>query len=95
MPLTSADITRIAALSRLEVSAAEQAKTLAQLNSVMGLIETLQAVNTDGVEPITHAVDLNLRARADRVTEFDRRDDYQKNAPAVDKGLFLVPKVLE
>ena len=95
MPLTVSDITRIAALSRLEVSAAEQATTLTQLNSVMSLIETLQAVNTDGVEPMTHAVDLNLRARSDEVTEPNRRDDYQKNAPTVERGLFLVPKVLE
>jgi aspartyl-tRNA(Asn)/glutamyl-tRNA(Gln) amidotransferase subunit C len=95
MPLTHTDITRIAALSRLEVSAADADKTLAQLNSVMGLIETLQSVNTDGVEPMTHAVELALRSRPDLVTEPNRRDDYQKNSPSVEKGLFLVPKVIE
>jgi aspartyl-tRNA(Asn)/glutamyl-tRNA(Gln) amidotransferase subunit C len=95
MPLTHTDITRIATLSRLEVSAADADKTLAQLNAVMGLIETLQSVNTDGVEPMTHAVELALRSRPDLVTEPNRRDDYQKNSPSVEKGLFLVPKVIE
>jgi aspartyl-tRNA(Asn)/glutamyl-tRNA(Gln) amidotransferase subunit C len=95
MPLSHSDITRIAALSRLEVSSADAQKTLEQLNGVMGLIEQLQSINTEGVEPMTHAVELALRARPDEVTESTRRDDYQKNAPSVEKGLFLVPKVIE
>jgi aspartyl-tRNA(Asn)/glutamyl-tRNA(Gln) amidotransferase subunit C len=95
MPLTHTDITRIAALSRLNVPATDADKTLAQLNAVMGLIETLQSVNTDGIEPMTHAVELALRARPDVVSEPNRRDDYQKCAPSVEKGLFLVPKVIE
>ncbi len=95
MPLSSSDISRIAALSRLEVSSDDAQKTLAQLNGVMGLIEQLQSINTEGVEPMTHAVELALRARPDEVTESNRRDDYQQNAPSVERGLFLVPKVIE
>jgi aspartyl-tRNA(Asn)/glutamyl-tRNA(Gln) amidotransferase subunit C len=95
MPLTPSDITRIAALSRLEVSPADANKTLEQLNGVMSLIEKLQSIDTTGVEPMTHAVELALRARPDIVTEFNRRDDYQKGSPSVEKGLFLVPKVIE
>jgi aspartyl-tRNA(Asn)/glutamyl-tRNA(Gln) amidotransferase subunit C len=68
---------------------------LDQLNSVLGLIESLQAVDTTGVVPMTHAGDLCLRLRPDEVTESDRRDDYQRVAPAVDHGLYLVPRVIE
>ena len=68
---------------------------LEQLNSVLGLIEAMQAVDTAGVVPMTHAGDLVLRLRPDEVTEADRRDDYQRVAPAVDHGLYLVPRVIE
>jgi aspartyl-tRNA(Asn)/glutamyl-tRNA(Gln) amidotransferase subunit C len=68
---------------------------LDSLNQVFGLIESLQAVDTAGVEPMTHALELALRLRPDTVTESDRRDDYQQGAPAVERGLYLVPKVIE
>lgn len=68
---------------------------LERLNQVFALIEELQSVDTRGVEPMTHARDLALRLRPDEVTEPDRRDDYQQVAPAVDRGLYLVPKVIE
>lgn len=68
---------------------------LGQLNRVLDLIEALQAVDTTGVAPMTHAGDVVLRPREDRVTEPDRRDDYQAVAPAVAHGLYLVPRVIE
>lgn len=68
---------------------------LGQLNCVLGLIEALQAVDTTGIEPMTHVGDLSLRLRPDDVTEPDRRADYQRVAPAVDHGLYLVPRVIE
>ncbi|MFO1198560.1 MAG: Asp-tRNA(Asn)/Glu-tRNA(Gln) amidotransferase subunit GatC [Burkholderiaceae bacterium] len=95
MSLTAADVRRIAQLARLELSEADAQHTLAQLNDVFGLIEALRAVDTTGVEPMTHAQDMTLRLRADEVAEPDRRDDYQRNAPAVEQGLFLVPRVIE
>jgi aspartyl-tRNA(Asn)/glutamyl-tRNA(Gln) amidotransferase subunit C len=95
MSLSADDVRRIAQLARLELSEAEAAHTLAQLNEVFGLIEQLQACDTEGVEPMTHAQDLALRLRADEAVEPDRRDDYQRVAPAVEQGLYLVPRVIE
>ena len=86
---------RIADLARLELTPDEAGRTLDQLNRVLELIEALQAVDTTGVEPMTHAGDRVLRLRADEVTEPDRRADYQRAAPAVDHGLYLVPRVIE
>jgi aspartyl-tRNA(Asn)/glutamyl-tRNA(Gln) amidotransferase subunit C len=88
-------VARIAQLARLALEPAEADRMLHDLNQVLGLIESLQAVDTSGVEPMTHALDLALRLRPDEVTEADRRDDYQQGAPAVERGLFLVPKVIE
>jgi aspartyl-tRNA(Asn)/glutamyl-tRNA(Gln) amidotransferase subunit C len=68
---------------------------LDSLNQVFGMIASLQAVDTAGVEPMTHALDLALRLRPDAVSESDHRDDYQRSAPAVERGLYLVPKVIE
>ena len=62
---------------------------------MFALIEQLQSVDTDGVEPMTHAQDLALRLRPDEVTEPNRRDDYQQGAPSVEHGLYLVPRVIE
>lgn len=86
---------RIAALARLQLPPEEAERLLGQLNGVLGLIDVLQAVDTTGVEPMTHAGDRVLRLRKDEVTEPDRRDDYQQVAPAVAHGLYLVPRVIE
>ena len=95
MALTAQDVQRLATLARIEFSADESARLLGELNSVFELIAQLQSVDTAGVEPMTHAQASELRLREDRVTEPDRRDDYQRAAPAVEAGLFLVPRVIE
>jgi len=95
MSLSAADVRRIARLARLALSDEEAAVTQAQLISVFGLIERLQAVDTEGVEPMTHPQPMALRLRTDTVTETDRRADFQAVAPAVERGLYLVPRVLE
>ncbi|MGD9943577.1 MAG: Asp-tRNA(Asn)/Glu-tRNA(Gln) amidotransferase subunit GatC [Burkholderiaceae bacterium] len=95
MSLSLSDVQRIAMLARLELDGDEAARTLEQLNAVFGLIERLQAVDTTGVEPMTHPQATALRLRDDAVTEADRRADYQAVAPSVERGLYLVPKVLE
>ncbi len=95
MSLTDHDVRRIAELARLALTDEEAARTLAQLNGVFELIEQLRAVDTSGVEPMTHAGDMVLRLRADEVTEPDRRADYQEVAPATERGLYLVPRVIE
>jgi len=95
MSLTADDVRRIAQLSRLALSEVEVDRTLGQLNAVFELIEQLQSVDTTGVEPMTHAQDMALRLRADEATEPDRRDEYQRVAPSVEQGLYLVPRVVE
>lgn len=95
MSLSIEDVRRIAELARIELTAAEAVPTLEQLNQVFAVIEQLKSVNTEGVVPMTHATDLVLRLRDDRVQELDRRDEYQAVAPAVERGLYLVPKVIE
>lgn len=88
-------MTRIGELARLDLPPEEAERLLGQLNGVLGLIDALQAVDTSGVEPMTHAGDLVLRLRVDEVTETDRRDAFQQCAPAVAHGLYLVPRVIE
>ncbi len=82
-------------LARIELDGDEAARTLDQLNAVFGLIERLQAVDTTGVEPMTHPQAMALRLRDDAVTETDQRQAYQASAPSVERGLYLVPKVIE
>lgn len=99
MSLDLEQIHRIARLARIGVSDTQAADTAVQLNRLLGLIEQLQAVDTAGVEPMAHALDVELskgqRLREDEVTEGDRRAEFQAIAPAVEDGLYLVPKVLE
>jgi len=98
MPLTSADVSRIAQLARLDLQPAEQASMLLQLNGFFGIVEQMTAVDTRGVEPLytplSAVQEVALRLRDDEVTESDQRALNQRNAPAVEDGLFLVPKVI-
>jgi aspartyl-tRNA(Asn)/glutamyl-tRNA(Gln) amidotransferase subunit C len=95
MSLSLDQVQRIAALARIAVSPAEAREVMAQLNRVLGLIDQMQAVDTRGIEPMSHALDVVQRLREDVVTEADRRGEYQAIAPAVERGLYLVPKVIE
>ena len=95
MSLNLEEIGRIAKLARLELSPAEAENTLNQLNNIFGFIEQLQAVNTEGIEPMAHAVDVVQRLRPDAVTENDRHEAFQAIAPETEAGLYLVPKVIE
>lgn len=95
MSLTLDDVKRIAHLARIEVSESEAQTYLAQLSSIFGLVEEMQAVDTSGIEPMAHAQDVVLRLREDKVSEADRRIAYQAVAPQVEAGLYLVPKVIE
>jgi aspartyl-tRNA(Asn)/glutamyl-tRNA(Gln) amidotransferase subunit C len=95
MSLSQDDVKRIARLARIETSDAEAQATQAQLNTIFDLIATMQAVDTRGIEPMAHAQEVTQRLREDAVTETDRRDVFQAIAPAVENGLYLVPKVIE
>ena len=99
MSLTSTDIARIANLARLELQAAESERLLSQLNGFFSIVEKMRAVDTTGIVPLAHPVvalsDFALRLREDAVSEPNQREANQKSAPAVEHGLFLVPKVIE
>ncbi len=95
MALTLDDVKRIAHLARIEVEPREAERVLTQLTGIFRLIEEMQAVDTDGIEPMAHAQDLMLRLREDVVSESDRHALFQAIAPQVEAGLYLVPKVIE
>ena len=99
MALTLQEIARVAKLARLELRPDETDRVLGQLNGFFTLVEQMEAVNTDGVEPLAHPAailgDVALRLREDIASEPDQRDASQISAPAVERGLFLVPKVIE
>ncbi|MBX9832792.1 MAG: Asp-tRNA(Asn)/Glu-tRNA(Gln) amidotransferase subunit GatC [Burkholderiaceae bacterium] len=99
MSLTSSDIARIANLARLELAPAETARLQTQMNDFFSIVETMRAVDTTDLEPLSHPVaaiqDIMLRLRDDAVSEPNQREANQKSAPAVERGLFLVPKVIE
>jgi len=104
MALSIEDIKKIAHLARIEVSDTEVSATLSKLTGILGMIEQMQAVDTSGIVPMSHAQELSQRLRDDLVTKSNHREAFQKNAPllgngstkpAVASGLYLVPKVIE
>ena len=99
MALTPQDARRIAHLARLELAPADEPVLLAQLNGFFATVERMQAVDTAGVEPLytplSAVQEVSLRLRDDVVTEHVDRAANQRSAPAVEDGLFLVPKVIE
>jgi aspartyl-tRNA(Asn)/glutamyl-tRNA(Gln) amidotransferase subunit C len=99
MSLNSQDIDRIANLARLELQPAESQRMLGQINGFFDIVEQMRAVDTTGIEPLAHPVaviqDIALRLREDIVSEPNQREANQRSAPAVERGLFLVPKVIE
>ena len=99
MALTPDDVSRIAQLARLKLQDAEQAAMLQQLNGFFSIVERMKAVDTSGVEPLytplSAVQDVSLRLRDDVVTQGNDRESNQRSAPAVEDGLYLVPKVLE
>jgi aspartyl-tRNA(Asn)/glutamyl-tRNA(Gln) amidotransferase subunit C len=95
MSLSHDQVQRIAHLARVELAPGEAEQTRDQLNGIFALIEEMQAVDTSGVLPMAHAQDVAQRLREDKATEADRHADFQKIAPEVEAGLYLVPKVIE
>lgn len=95
MSLTLEQVRRIADLARLELPDAEAEATRVKLNGIFSLIEQMQAVDTQGIAPMSHPQALPQRLRDDRVSEPDLRDDFQQIAPQTEAGLYLVPKVIE
>jgi aspartyl-tRNA(Asn)/glutamyl-tRNA(Gln) amidotransferase subunit C len=89
------DIERLCVLARLEVTSAEVADVSAKLSSIVALVDQLKPCNTAGIAPMAHPLDRPQRLRPDRVTEVDQHELYQRNAPLVERDLYLVPKVIE
>jgi aspartyl-tRNA(Asn)/glutamyl-tRNA(Gln) amidotransferase subunit C len=99
MSLNAQDIDRIANLARLALEPTEAERMRDQINGFFNIVEAMQAVNTKGVEPLAHPVatiqEVALRLRDDVISEPNNREANQQSAPAVERGLFLVPKVIE
>lgn len=99
MSLSTSDIARIATLARLELQPAQSDRMHTQLNQFFNIVEQMRAVDTSGLEPLAHPIEtiqaVALRLREDIVSEPDQRESNQRSAPAVERGLFLVPKVIE
>jgi aspartyl-tRNA(Asn)/glutamyl-tRNA(Gln) amidotransferase subunit C len=95
--LSSEDVQRLAHLARIEITPDEALEVRAKLDRIFELIGEMRAVNTTGIVPMSHAQDVTLPLREDRVTESDRRADYQRVAPpgGIAHDLYLVPKVIE
>lgn len=95
MSLSLADVEKVASLARLAMTDPELQAARDQLNNIFGLIAEMQAVDTSGIEPMSHAQDLAQRLREDKVTEANQREAFQAIAPQVENGLYLVPQVIE
>jgi aspartyl-tRNA(Asn)/glutamyl-tRNA(Gln) amidotransferase subunit C len=104
MALTALDIERMARLARLDLPQDQAQTLLTQLNEFFAVVERISAVDTSGIEPLAHPTHaaaaallapIQLRLRADQVSESNQREANQRSAPAVERGLFLVPKVIE
>jgi aspartyl-tRNA(Asn)/glutamyl-tRNA(Gln) amidotransferase subunit C len=101
MSLSPSDISRIANLARLELEPAESERMLARINGFFAIVEQMRAVDTSGIEPLSHPTmaaasgQAALRLREDVASEPNQREANQQSAPAVERGLFLVPKVIE
>ncbi len=95
MSITSDQVRHIAKLARIAMSDEELERLVPELNNILGWVEQLGEVNTDGVEPLTAVIDQKLRLRDDVVTDGNIRDEVLANAPDAQHGFFVVPKVIE
>lgn len=95
MSLSTTDVEKVARLARLAMIGQEIQTAQAQLSNIFGLIAEMQAVDTTGIEPMSHSQDLSQRLREDIVTEANQREAFQAIAPQTEAGLYLVPQVIE
>lgn len=95
MALDKSEVEKIAHLARLHISEEDVGEVTNRITDILALIDQMQSVNTDSVDPLAHPLDVVQRLRADKVTEENQREQLQKLAPQTEQGLFLVPKVIE
>ncbi|MBD3671258.1 MAG: Asp-tRNA(Asn)/Glu-tRNA(Gln) amidotransferase subunit GatC [Gammaproteobacteria bacterium] len=95
MSLDKADVEKIAHLARIAIDEERVPDYASNLSGILGLVEQMNAVDTDAVAPMAHPLDMAQRLREDAVTESNQRDKFQAISPKVENGLFLVPKVIE
>jgi aspartyl-tRNA(Asn)/glutamyl-tRNA(Gln) amidotransferase subunit C len=95
MSLDKSDIDKIAWLARLSISEADIPNYIHDVSNILDLVEKMNSINTDNIEPLSHPLEITARLREDKITETDQRAHFQEIAPAVDNGHYLVPKVIE
>ena len=95
MALDNSDVEKIAHLARLQINEVDTREVTRRIGDILTLIDQMQSIDTSDVAPLAHPFDAVQRLRADEVTEIDQRDYLQRNAPATQDGLYLVPKVIE
>ena len=95
MAFDKSEVEKVAHLARLHVSAAEAEEVASRITDILALIDQMQSIDTEQVEPLAHPLDVTQPMRPDRVTEVNQRDELQQLAPATENGLYLVPKVIE
>ena len=95
MSITTDQVQHVARLARLHVDAADTESLAEDLNGILDLVDQMASCNTDGVEPMANPFDAVQRLRDDNVTEVDQREQLQAGAPATERGLYLVPRVID
>ena len=95
MALDKSEVKNIAHLARIAINEDKIPEYATSLSSILDLAQQLQSTNTDNIEPMAHPLDATQRLRPDAATESNHRDEYQSIAPAVEDGLYLVPKVID
>jgi aspartyl-tRNA(Asn)/glutamyl-tRNA(Gln) amidotransferase subunit C len=95
MSVEQSDIEKIATLARIHVDDADVPELAVRINDILAMVDQMQAVDTTDVEPMANPLDASQRLRADIVTETNQREGFQAIAPQAERGLYLVPKVIE
>ena len=95
MSISADEVKAIARLARIEIDPADIPTYAEQLSRILQFVEQMNVADTDGIEPMAHPLDLDARVRPDVVTETNERRAFQAHAPQVEKGLYLVPKVID
>ena len=95
MSLDQQDIENIATLARLHLDESEIPEITARITAILSMVDQMQSVDTDNIEPMANPMDATQRLRPDQVTEIDNRQEFQQIAPATAQGLYLVPKVID